>query len=56
MSSQPAIALPVTVLAPIGADIPPPPDDVVAFKEALAKCRQAEDQLRRVMHAGGWLS
>lgn len=44
------------VLPPIGADIPPLPEAVAAFKEALAKCRDAEDQLRRVMHEGGWLS
>jgi type I restriction enzyme M protein len=28
---------------------------VAAFKEALAKCREAEDELRRVMVEGGWL-
>lgn len=44
------------VLPPIGADIPPLPEAVAAFKEALAKCRAAEDELRRVMHQGGWLS
>lgn len=44
------------VLPPIGADIPPLPEAVAAFKEALARCREAEDQLRRVMHEGGWLS
>jgi type I restriction enzyme M protein len=40
---------------PIGADIPPLPEAVAAFKEALAKCRAAEDELRRVMNEGGWL-
>ncbi len=44
------------VLPPIGADIPPLPEAVATFKEALAKCRAAEDELRRVMVEGGWLS
>ena len=44
------------VLPPIGADIPPLPEAVASFKDALAKCREAEDNLRRVMHEGGWLS
>lgn len=44
------------VLPPIGADIPPLPEAVAAFKDALARCREAEDNLRRVMHEGGWLS
>jgi len=44
------------VLSPIGADIPPLPEAVAAFKDALARCREAEDQLRRVMHEGGWVS
>jgi type I restriction enzyme M protein len=43
------------VLPPIGADIPPLHEAVAAFKEALSKCREAEDELRRVMHEGGWL-
>jgi type I restriction enzyme M protein len=43
------------VLPPSG-DIPPLPDAVAAFKDALASCRAAEDELRRVMHEGGWLS
>jgi type I restriction enzyme M protein len=43
------------VLPPIGADIPPLPAAVAAFKDALAKCREAEDTLRRVMVEGGWL-
>lgn len=43
------------VLPPIGGDIPPLPEAVAAFKEALAKCQQAEDELRRVMVEGGWL-
>lgn len=44
------------VLPPIGADIPPLPVAVAAFKDALAKCREAEDHLRKVMQEGGWLS
>ncbi|MBD2549203.1 SAM-dependent DNA methyltransferase [Microcystis elabens FACHB-917] len=43
------------VLPPIGADIPPLPEAVAAFKEALEKCREAEDELRRMMVEGGWL-
>lgn len=43
------------VLPPIGADIPPLPEAVAAFKDALAKCREAEDHLRQVMVEGGWL-
>ena len=44
------------LLPPIGADIPPLPEAVAAFKEALAKAREAEDELRRVMIEDGWLS
>ena len=43
------------VLPPIGADIPPLPEAVAAFKEALVKCREAEDHLRTVMVEGGWI-
>lgn len=43
------------VLPPVGADIPPLPEAIAAFKEALARCREAEDELRRVIHEGGWL-
>lgn len=43
------------VLPPIGADVPPLPEAVAAFKEALAKCREAEDHLRKVMEEGGWV-
>ena len=39
---------------PIGADIPPLPEAVAAFKAALARCRHAEADLRRVMIEGGW--
>ena len=44
------------VLPPIGAEIPPLPEAVAAFKAALAKCREAEDNLRKVMTEGGWLT
>jgi type I restriction enzyme M protein len=43
------------VLPPIGADIPPLPEAVAAFKEALVKCREAENNLRRVMIEEGWV-
>lgn len=43
------------VLPPIGADIPPLPEAVAAFKDALARCREAEERLRTVMLEGGWL-
>jgi type I restriction enzyme M protein len=44
------------VAPPIGADIPPLPEAVAAFKQALARCRDAEEHLGRVMRDGGWLS
>ena len=43
------------VLPPIGADIPPLDEAIANFKAALARCRDAEDELRRVMVDGGWL-
>ena len=43
------------VVPRLGADIPPLPEAVAAFKDALAKCREAEEHLRRVMDEGGWL-
>ncbi len=43
------------VLPPIGEDIPPLPEAVVAFKEALAEARTAEVHLRTVLTEGGWL-
>jgi len=43
------------VLPPIGADIPPLPEAVEAFKTALAEARAAEDHLRTVLTQGGWL-
>ena len=43
------------VLPPIGEDVPPLPEAVAAFKQALAEARAAEDRLRRVLVEGGWL-
>lgn len=44
------------VLPPIGADIPPLPEAVAAFKAALASYREAEEHLRKVMAEGDWLT
>ncbi|RMG21475.1 MAG: DNA methylase, partial [Deltaproteobacteria bacterium] len=43
------------VLPPIGEDIPPLPEAVAAFKQALADARAAADRLREVLTKGGWL-
>lgn len=43
------------VLPPIGEDIPPLPEAVASFKEALTAARAAEDHLRTVLTEGGWL-
>lgn len=43
------------VLPPIGADIPPLDEAIATFKESLQRCREAEDDLRRVMSEGGWI-
>jgi type I restriction enzyme M protein len=43
------------VLAPLQEVIPPLPDAIVAFKEALTRCREAEERLAHVMTEGGWL-
>ena len=43
------------VLPPIGEDIPPLPEAVAAFKNALTEARKAEDHLRTVLTEGGWL-
>jgi len=43
------------VLPPLGEDIPPLPEAVAAFKEALKEARAAEDHLRTVLIEGGWL-
>jgi type I restriction enzyme M protein len=43
------------VLPPIGEDIPPFPEAVAAFKQALGECRAAEDHLRHVLIDEGWI-
>ena len=40
---------------PVGAGVPPLPEAVAAFKQALAEARAAEDRLRRVLADDGWL-
>jgi type I restriction enzyme M protein len=44
------------VMPPVGEDIPPLPEAVAAFKQAVAEARAAEDRLREVLTEGGWLS
>lgn len=44
------------VLPPIGADIQPLTEAVAAFRDALTQCQEAEDDLRRVIHEGRWLT
>lgn len=44
------------VMPPVGDDIPPLPEAVAAFKQAVAEARAAEDRLREVLIEGGWLS
>jgi type I restriction enzyme M protein len=44
------------VLPLVGEEIPPLPEAVAAFKQALAKARAAEDCLREVLVTGGWLA
>ena len=41
--------------APLQEDIPPLPEAIAAFKDALTRCRDAEDRLAKVMAEGGWL-
>ena len=53
--AQVALKLWRYVLPPVGEDIPPLPEAVAAFKEALAEARAAEDRLREVLTEGGWL-
>jgi type I restriction enzyme M protein len=43
------------VLPPSQEEIPPLPEAVAAFKQALTRCREAEDRLAQVMVAGGWV-
>ena len=44
------------VLPPIGEDIPPLPNAVASFKQAICEARVAEDRLREILLDGGWLS
>ncbi|QDC06025.1 SAM-dependent DNA methyltransferase [Pseudomonas sp. SWI7] len=43
------------VLPPQQEDIPPLPDAIAAFKDALTRCREAEERLAKVMTEGDWL-
>jgi type I restriction enzyme M protein len=43
------------VTPPLDEEIPPLPQAVAAFKAALNECRAAEDNLRKLLIAGGWL-
>lgn len=43
------------VLPPLQDDIPPLPEAIDAFKDALTRCREAENRLTKVMAEGGWL-
>lgn len=43
------------VLPSLDEDIPPLPEAIRDFKEALVQCREAEDRLRILMNEGGWL-
>ena len=43
------------VLPSLQEEIPPLPDAIAAFKEALTRCREAEERLAQVMTEGGWL-
>ena len=43
------------VLPPLQDDIPRLPEAVAAFKDALTRCREAEDRLAKVMVEGAWL-
>jgi type I restriction enzyme M protein len=43
------------VLPPLQDDVPPLPEAIAAFKDALISCREAEERLAQVMTNGGWL-
>ncbi len=43
------------VLPPLQDNIPPLPEAIQAFKDALNRCREAEERLAKVMSEGGWL-
>lgn len=44
------------VLPPLGEEIPPLPEAIAAFKQAITDARAAEDRLREVLQDGGWLA
>jgi type I restriction enzyme M protein len=44
------------VMPAVGEDIPSLPEAIVAFKQAMADARAAEDRLRDVLTERGWLS
>jgi type I restriction enzyme M protein len=44
------------VLPPLGEEIPPLPEAIAAFKQAITDARAAEDRLREVLQGGGWLA
>jgi type I restriction enzyme M protein len=44
------------VLPPLGEEIPPLPEAIAAFKQAIINARAAEDRLREVLQDGGWLA
>lgn len=44
------------VLPPLGEEIPPLPQAIAAFKQAITDARAAEDRLREVLQEGGWLA
>ncbi|QYX51133.1 type I restriction-modification system subunit M [Pseudomonas sp. S07E 245] len=43
------------VLPPRQEDIPPLPDAIAEFKDALTRCRETEERLAKVMTEGDWL-
>ncbi len=44
------------VLSSVGDEIPPLPEAIAAFKQALSECRVAEDHVREVLTEGGWMA
>jgi type I restriction enzyme M protein len=43
------------VLPQLQEDIPPLPEAIASFKDALSRCREAETRLAEIMTTGGWL-
>ncbi len=43
------------VLPPLQDDAPPLHEAIAAFKDALGRCREAEERLAQVIEDGGWL-